>query len=202
VSGPGDARPAELVLASRSPQRRAILELLGVPFVVRPADVVERTTGDPRDVAVENALRKAQAVAGAGAGAGPEPGSRVLGVDTIVVLGGAIYGKPPDAEAARTTLRALSGATHTVISGLALLGAGPGPRSAAAVTGVRFRRLDEATIDWYLASGEWRERAGGYAIQGRGAALVEAIDGDYTNVVGLPLAALLRLWPDLLAPPA
>jgi septum formation protein len=198
VSGPGDARPAELVLASRSPQRRAILELLGVRFVVRPADVVERTTGDPRDVALENALRKAQAVAGAG----PEPGSRVLGVDTIVVLGGAIYGKPPDAEAARTTLRALSGATHTVISGLALLGAGPGPRTAAAVTGVRFRRLDEATIDWYLAGGEWRERAGGYAIQGRGAALVEAIDGDYTNVVGLPLAALLGLWPDLLVPPA
>jgi septum formation protein len=198
VSRPGDARPAELVLASRSPQRRAILELLEVPFVVRPADVVERTTGDPRDVALENALRKAQAVAGAG----PEPGSRVLGVDTIVVLGGAIYGKPPDAEAARTTLRALSGATHTVISGLALLGAGPGPRTAAAVTGVRFRRLDEATIDWYLAGGEWRERAGGYAIQGRGAALVEAIDGDYTNVVGLPLAALLGLWPDLLVPPA
>ncbi|MEA2353891.1 MAG: nucleoside triphosphate pyrophosphatase [Solirubrobacteraceae bacterium] len=198
MSGPGDARPAELVLASRSPQRRAILELLGVRFVVRPADVVERTTGDPRDVALENALRKAQAVAGAG----PEPGSRVLGVDTIVVLGGAIYGKPPDAEAARTTLRALSGATHTVISGLALLGAGPGPGTTAAVTGVRFRRLDEATIDWYLAGGEWRERAGGYAIQGRGAALVEAIDGDYTNVVGLPLAALLGLWPDLLVPPA
>jgi septum formation protein len=193
VSRPGDARPAELVLASRSPQRRAILELLGVPFVVRPAGVVERTAGEPRDVALENALLKARAVAEL------EPGRRVLGVDTIVVLAGAIYGKPADSEAAATTLRALSGATHTVISGLALLGDGPGPRSAAAVTGVRFRRLDEATIDWYLASEEWRDRAGGYAIQGRGAALVEAIDGDYTNVVGLPLAALLELWPDLLA---
>ena len=183
MSRPGDARSAELVLASRSPQRRAILELLGVPFVVCPSDVVERTTGDPREVALENALHKARAVA--------EPGRRVLGVDTIVVLAGTIYGKPPDARAARVTLRALSGATHTVVSGLVLLGDGPDPRSAVAATGVRFRRLDEATIDWYLACGEWRDRAGGYAIQGRGAALVEAIDGDYTNVVGLPVAALV-----------
>ncbi|MGI8802665.1 MAG: Maf family protein [Solirubrobacteraceae bacterium] len=183
-----------LVLASRSPQRRAILELLGVPFEVRPADVPERTSGDPVEVAGENALRKARAVAGGG-------DRRVLGVDTLVALDGTLYGKPADEDAARATLRALSGARHTVISGIALLDAsGPEPLRATAVTAVRFRHLDEATIDWYVARGEWRGRAGGYAIQGRGAALVAAIDGDYTNVVGLPVAALLELWPEMLVP--
>ena len=198
-----------LVLASRSPQRRAILETLGVSFVVRPADVTERTHGDPDEVAAENALRKAQAVAAATAAAaaaasggdgdgGGNRGVRVLGVDTLVALDGRIYGKPPDAAAAATTLRSLSGARHTVVSGIALLGAGPEPRCATARTAVAFRELDDATIDWYVAGGEWRDRAGGYAIQGRGMALVEAIDGDYANVVGLPVAALLALWPELL----
>jgi septum formation protein len=182
---------ARLVLASRSPQRRAILETLGVSFVVRPADVDERSRGDPREVAVANALAKARAVS---AGA-DRP---ILGVDTVVVLGGEIYGKPADADAARATLRALSGARHTVVSGLAVLHPGAAPRQASAVTAVRFRRLDDATIDWYVAAGEWRGRAGGYAIQARGMALVEALDGDYTNVVGLPVAALLELWPELL----
>ena len=186
------APPARLVLASRSPQRRAILETLGVPFVVRPADVVERTTGHPHEVALENALRKARAVSGSEA-------RPVLGVDTLVALDGTIYGKPPDARAARATLRALSGARHLVVSGLALLATGSAPRCATAVTAVRFRTLDDPTIDWYVAGGEWRERAGGYALQSRGMALVEAIDGDYANVVGLPVAALLGLWPDLLA---
>ncbi len=189
---PPSAR-ARLVLASRSPQRRAILATLGVPFVARPADVEERATGDPRAVALENALRKARAAASA------DGDELVLGVDTLVALEGTIYGKPPDGDAARATLRALSGARHTVFSGLALLGAGAQARCASAATEVRFRRLDAATIDWYVGSGEWRERAGGYAIQGRGMALVEAIDGDYTNVVGLPVGALLELWPQLLA---
>ena len=183
---------ARLVLASRSPQRRTILETLGVPCVVRPADVPERTTGDPREVALENALRKARAVSGSEA-------LPVLGVDTLVALDGTIYGKPADARSARATLRALSGARHLVVSGIALLAPGRAPRCATAVTAVRFRTLDPPTLDWYVASGEWRERAGGYAIQGRGMALVEAIDGDYANVVGLPVAALLELWPELLA---
>ncbi len=190
---------ARLVLASRSPQRRAILETLGVPFAVRPADVVERTTGDPREVALENALRKARAVADAVAGAAAGSAALpVLGVDTLVARDGTIYGKPADARAARATLRALSGAGHLVVSGIALLAAGSAPRCATAVTAVRFRALAEETIDWYVACGEWRERAGGYAIQSRGMALVEAIDGDYANVVGLPVAALLDLWPGLL----
>ena len=187
-AAPGDP----LVLASRSPQRRALLETLGVQFVVRPSAFAEAERGVPEELAAGNALGKALAVARA-------DGEVVLGVDTVVALGGAIHGKPRDAAAARVTLRALSGATHVVVSGLALVGLDDAPRLAAAVTEVTFRPLDEPTIDWYLASGEWRERAGGYAIQGAGCALVESISGDWTNVVGLPVGALLDLHPALLA---
>jgi septum formation protein len=188
VPGPGST----LVLASRSPQRRAILETLGVPFAIRPVDVVEEVEGHPVDVAAENALRKA--LAGRARG-----GEIVLGVDTLVALGPEIWGKPPNEAVARETLRRLSGRTHDVVSGVALVGEDGRVRAATALTRVTFRALEEATIDWYLRSGEWEERAGGYAIQGRGGALVERIDGDYLNVVGLPVATLLDLWPDLLA---
>jgi septum formation protein len=187
---PGPA--PKLVLASRSPQRRAILESLGVPFEVRPVDVVEEDDGVPVAVASENALRKA--VAGA-----VRPGEMVLGVDTIVTVGVDIWGKPPNEEAARETLRRLGGRTHDVVSGVAMVTEDGGVRAATAVTQVTFRPLDEDTIAWYLRSGEWRERAGGYAIQGRGGALVERIEGDYLNVVGLPVGTLLELWPDLLS---
>jgi septum formation protein len=135
-----------------------------------------------------NARAKARAVAGA----------RVLGADTAVALDGEVHGKPRDAGHARAMLERLAGRTHEVWSGVALLEQGM-ERTAAAVTRVTFRDLGGAEIDWYLASGEWRERAGGYAIQARGAALVKAIEGDYSNVVGLPVAALLGLAPDLLA---
>jgi len=121
----------------------------------------------------------------------------VLGCDTMVALDGVLYGKPPDVRAARATLRALSGRTHEVLSGLVLLLAGE-ERTALARTQVTFRRLQEGQIDWYLATGEWRGRAGGYAIQGAGAALVRTVSGDYENVVGLPLATLLDLYPELL----
>jgi len=121
----------------------------------------------------------------------------VLGCDTMVALDGVLYGKPPDVCAARATLRALSGRTHEVLSGLVLLLAGE-ERTALARTQVTFRRLQEGQIDWYLATGEWRGRAGGYAIQGAGAALVRTVSGDYENVVGLPLATLLDLYPELL----
>jgi septum formation protein len=180
--------PAPLVLASRSPQRRAILEQLGVDFTVVPADVAEETAGEPRNVVVENALRKARAVAG----------ERVLGADTEVVLDGHVFGKPADEAEAETLLRRLSGRTHHVISGLALLRAGGDVQSTTATTEVTFRALDDALIEWYVARREWEGRAGGYAIQGRGAALVERIDGDYLNVVGLPVATLIHLWPALL----
>ncbi len=181
-----------LVLASRSPQRRAILEALGVEFVVRAPVFVERESGDAEHVARENALGKAAAVARAA-------GEVVLGVDTVVALGRRLFGKPGDRVQARDTLRALSGAHHTVVSGLALLGLEDSPRLATCATEVTFRELDEPTIDWYVRSGEWRERAGGYAIQGAGAALVASIGGDWTNVVGLPVGVLLALHPSLLA---
>ena len=180
-----------LVLASRSPQRREILRQLGVEFVERPVDVVEEDDGVPEAVAGENALRKAVA-----AGAGE--GEIVLGVDTLVATELEIWGKPPSADAAAETLRRLSGRTHRVISGVALVAEDGTVRAEEAVTDVTFRPLDDAEIEWYLASREWEGRAGGYAIQGRGGALVERIDGDYLNVVGLPVATLIGLWPGLL----
>jgi nucleoside triphosphate pyrophosphatase len=182
-----------LVLASRSPQRRAILAQLGVEFSVQVPDVEELASGPPHELALENAYRKASAIAATGAVDG-----MVLGVDTVVALGARLYGKPADPDEARATLTALAGRRHAVVSGVCLIEDGRS-RTAAAQTAVEFRALSEKLIDWYLASGEWRERAGGYAIQGRGAALVAAIDGDYLNVVGLPVATLLDLVPDLVA---
>jgi septum formation protein len=176
-----------LILASRSPQRRAILEQLGIDFRVEEPDARELTAGDPRRLVVENARRKAAAV----------EGRRVLGVDTAVVLDGRPFGKPRDENEAETFLRRLSGRTHEVMSGIAIR-LDREERSDVAVTRVRFRLLEQRVLDWYVACGEWRERAGGYAIQGRGAALVESIEGDYWNVVGLPVATLLRLAPDVL----
>jgi septum formation protein len=147
-------------------------------------------------VAVENALRKARAARRAGV---PEA---VLGCDTLVVLDGVIYGKPPDAATARDTLRALGGRTHEVISGLALLLADGrseiAERTAVARSRVTFRTIDAQLLDWYVGTQEWRGRSGGYAIQGAGAALALAVDGEEENVVGLPLATLLELYPELL----
>ncbi len=187
------AAAERLVLASASPQRRRILTDLGLEFEVRPADVPERGEGPAEAAASENALRKARAVARA-------PGEVVLGGDTVVVTpeDGALWGKPADAAAARVTLSRLGGATHEVLSALALV-RGEDVRCAVERTLVTFRELDEPTIAWYVGLGEWRGRAGGYAIQGRGAALVRRIEGDYLNVVGLPVCALVDLWPALLA---
>ncbi len=156
-----------------------------------PAEVNEISQGDPAEVALENARLKAMAVQAL------HPDALVLGVDTLVALDGAIYGKPEDEDAARRTLTALSGATHTVISGL-VLAIRTQRREAITRTQVRFRELPATLIEWYLASREWRGRAGGYAIQGRGLTLVREIEGDYENVVGLPLASLLDLHPRLL----
>jgi septum formation protein len=189
-----------LILASRSPQRRAILEQLGVAFTVVVSDAEELLEGDPVEIAVENARRKALAVANGIAApltAHTVVRGAVIGVDTVVTLGGALYGKPADAAEARATLSRLSGQVHEVVSGLAVVEDGQ-VRSVHARTRVAFRALDAVTLDWYLATEEWRERAGGYAIQGRGAALVAGIEGDYLNVVGLPVAALLELLPGIL----
>jgi len=177
---------ARLILASASPQRRAILDQLGVAFVVRPADVEELTEGQPEFVVLENARRKADAV----------PGDFVLGCDTEVHLDGQVFGKAEDEDQAESYLRQLSGRTHQVFSGIALRQPS-GDRAAVAVTDVTFRRLSDRDIAWYIGTGEWRDRAGAYAIQGRGSALVERIEGDFWNVVGLPVPKLLELAPDL-----
>ena len=181
---------ARLVLASASPQRRAILEQLGIPFDVQPADVEELTEGDPREVVIENARRKVAAV----------EGDLVLGCDTEVYLDGRIFGKANDERQAEEYVRQLSGRTHEVHSGIALQSAICHLQSGHAVTRVTFRSLSDADIAWYLGTEEWRGRAGAYAIQGRGSALVERIEGDFWNVVGLPVPELLRLAPDLLTP--
>ena len=177
--------PGYLVLASASPQRSAILAQLGIPFEVTPADIEERADGNPQAAVLGNALRKARAVAG----------ERVLGADTTVVLDGQALGKPVGEEQAEAFLRSLSGRAHEVLTAVALLEEGA-ERCDVAATRVTFRDLSEAEIAWYLESGEWRERAGGYAIQGRGAALVAGIEGDYSNVVGLPVTLLVSLCRD------
>jgi septum formation protein len=168
-----------LLLASRSPQRRAILEQLGFAFSVIESGYVERALlgVSPAQAAVEHALGK---VAGAG------DGDLVLGVDTVVDVDGRVLGK------AASMLRLLSGRTHLVHSGICLRASGV-MHTRLASTEVSFRPLLDGDVAWYVATGEWRGRAGGYAVQGKGAALVVSISGDYTNVVGLPVAALLDL---------
>ena len=176
-----------LVLASRSPQRRAILEQLGVPFEVALPQFEEVVGGaDPAETVRENARGKARSVAGVAA---ERP---VLGVDTEVVVEGRVFGKPGNAFEAEAMLEALAGRTHEVVSGLCLLT--PGWEEVKhEVTRVSFRELDARDLAAYIGTGEWEGRAGAYAVQGRGAALVERIEGDYLNVVGLPAALLVRL---------
>ena len=184
-----------LILASGSPQRRAILEGLRVAFTVRATDVAELSEGDPMQVARANALLKARAALRPGAD------EVVLGCDTIVVLDGVIYGKPADESAARATLAALGGRTHEVISGIALLFVEGRTevveRVAVACTRVTFRPIDRELLDWYVGTEEWRGRSGGYAIQGAGKELVREIDGEVENVVGLPVATLRDIYPKL-----
>jgi nucleoside triphosphate pyrophosphatase len=173
---------APLLLASTSPQRRAILEQLGIPF-----DVVVPRFEEQGDDPVEHAIGKARSVDG-----GDRP---VLGVDTIVVCDGRVLGKPADASEAEAMLEVLAGRTHEVVSGLCLR-TPAWEETRREVTRVRFRSLTPRDLAWYVGSGEWEGRAGAYAIQGLGAALVERIDGDYLNVVGLPGALLVRLLAD------
>lgn len=177
-----------LLLASTSPQRRAILEQLRLPFdVVAPRyEEHDPPEADAVELVRDHARGKARSVAGE---AGDRP---VLGVDTAVVLGGRIYGKPADAGEAERMLEDLSGRTHIVVSGLCLL-TPAWEELHHASTRVTFRALTPRDLAAYVASGEWEGRAGAYAIQGVGAALVKEIHGDYLNVVGLPAALLVRL---------
>ena len=177
-----------LRLASTSPQRRAILEQLGIPFeVVPPAyDEHDPPDADPRELVRAHAREKARSVSG---DAGDRP---VLGVDTTVWLEGRLYGKPAHADEAVAMLDALGGRTHRVVSGLCLVTPG-WEVTEVEETAVTFRPLTPADLAAYVATREWEGRAGGYAIQLRGAALVERIEGDYLNVVGLPAALLVRM---------
>jgi len=184
-----DAPPAApLLLASTSPRRSAILEQLGIPFDVVPPRYEEQPLQgvDAVDLVRTHAREKARSVADV---AGERP---VLGVDTDVVLDGRIYGKPNDATDAEVMLEELSGKTHVVVSGLCLVTPGWEVLEHES-TLVTLRPLTPRDLAAYLTTGEWEGRAGAYAIQGRGAALVDRIEGDYLNVVGLPAALLVRL---------
>jgi septum formation protein len=177
-----------LVLASRSPQRSAVLRQIGIPFRVVVSEHEEDLhDGDPVRTVERNARGKAEHVL---ARVRLSPGELVLGVDTVVVVDRRVLGKAAGEQEAAEYLRLLAGRRHDVFSGLHLC---TRLRSvtAHAVTGVTFRALGAADIARYLACGEWRERAGAYAIQGFGSALVAAVEGDYFNVVGQPVAALL-----------
>jgi septum formation protein len=184
-----DAPPSPpLLLASTSPQRSAILEQLHIPFDVIAPRYDEATTdgADAVQIVREHARGKARSVAD------QAEGRPVLGVDTAVVLGDRIFGKPANAGDAEQMLEELSGKTHAVVSGLCLLT--PGWEDVEhETTHVAFRELAPRDLGTYVAAGEWKGRAGAYAIQGRGASLVRFIDGDYLNVVGLPAALLVRL---------
>ncbi len=184
----GGPERLQLTLASASPQRRAILEQLGITFAVVPANVEEEGNGDPVAVAQRNARRKAEAVAG----------DLVLGADTLVTIDGAILGKPRDEQQAGSYLNQLRGRMHQVVGAIALASEGRVFAEAVETTDVWLRNYEDRLLNWYLKTGEWNGRAGGYAIQGHGAALVARIEGDYLNVVGLSLVRLLELLPDML----
>ncbi len=155
-----------------------------------PPEVEELSGGEPRVQIPRNALEKARAVR--------RPGALVIGCDTDVVIDGRALGKPGDEEDARAFLDLLSGRSHEVLSGLALTGPGEGQeRTGTCSSRVSFREVPGAEAARYLASGEWRERAGGYAVQGLGSTLVAAVDGDIANVIGLPVGLLFELAPEL-----
>jgi len=179
----------KITLASGSPQRREILEKLGVEFEVVVPGVEELTGGDPEIEVVENARRKAGAVG---------RGGIVIACDTDVVLDGKALGKPADEAEAREYLDRMSGRAHTVISGLVVLVDGE-ERSGLERTTVVFRDLSEAEKERYVRFGEWRGRSGGYAIQTLGSTLVARLEGSVSNVVGLPVGLLAELAPELLA---
>jgi septum formation protein len=178
--------PQVLTLASTSPQRRAILEQLRIPFEVVAPEYVEDDPpeADARELVRRHAESKARSV--------HAPGGVTLGVDTTVSLDDRIYGKAADAREARQMLLQLAGRTHTVVSGLCLLGLEE-QVVVHEMTAVTFRVLSHELVDAYVERGEWEGRAGAYAIQGLGGRLVERIEGDYLNVVGLPGALLVSL---------
>lgn len=192
TTDPTHAPLRRLILASQSPRRQQLLRVLGWPYDVIPSDVDESTAPadlSPSRLAGWLAEQKADDVAAR------HPGAFVIGADTIVVLGDEVMGKPAGVEDARRMLQTLSGATHQVITGIAVRRTGPEPVRLGDVveTEVTFRRLTDNEIEAYLLTGEPMGKAGAYAIQGYGALLAAGIRGDYPNIVGLPVARLAEL---------
>jgi len=179
-----------LLLASGSPRRADLLRAAGLPFEVAPPDVDETPQAgeSPETMVARLAEAKARAVAVA------HPGRAVLGADTTVVIDGTSLGKPVDAADASRMLAALSGRTHTVLTGVCLVSPrAPAGESAVAATQVEFLPLSPDEVAWYVASGEPMDKAGGYAIQGLGSRFVRRIEGSYANVVGLPVELILGM---------
>ena len=177
-----------LILASGSPRRRELLKQMGYSFEIQVPDVDENVSGHARDVVAILSRRKAQAVAAT------RSEGVIIASDTLVSLDGAALGKPRDAADAHRMLRALSGRTHEVFTGVTLIDAADGRSATRAVrTGVRFRELDDAEIDSYIATGEPMDKAGAYAIQGRAALWLDRIEGDYYTIMGLPVSRTVQL---------
>ncbi len=184
-----------LILASQSPRRRELLGLITENFLVRPTGCDESfVCADPAEHARQLALRKC-AAASASAGAD----DAVIAADTVVFLEGALLEKPASPEEAQAMLRRLSGHTHVVCTGVAVYWQGE-TRSFCQQTRVTFHDLSDELIDWYVSTGEPMDKAGAYGIQGKGALLVKGIEGDYANVVGLPVSPLFRLLLDMGVP--
>ena len=181
-----------VVLASASPRRRQLLELIGIEHEVLPSNIDEtlRPRETPRRHAERLAREKASAIATR------EPRKITVAADTIVVINRKVLGKPRDEDDARRMLAMLSGREHTVITAVAVA-RGRKLRSAVEEVKVKFRRLREDEIDAYIATGEPMDKAGAYGIQGFGATIVECVNGDYFAVMGLPLARLVTLLRDL-----
>jgi septum formation protein len=181
-----------VILASSSPRRHDLLNLVGIAHEVRAANIDEtmRTREAPRRHAERLAREKASAVATR------DPNLITIGADTIVVVNRKVLGKPKDTAQAAAMLKQLSGREHTVVTAVAVA-RGKKVRSAVEEVRVKFRRLHDDEIDAYIATGEPMDKAGAYGIQGYGATIVECVDGDYFAVMGLPLARLVALLRDL-----
>ena len=177
-----------LVLASSSPRRAELLQAAGLPFVIRVAAVDETRHPDEAPDAYVRRLALAKARAAAAA-----PDELVLGADTVVVVGAACLGKPVDAADAAAMIRLLAGRSHEVLTAVALVRGGAPVAVEVAVTRVTFAPMREADVDWYVATPEPYDKAGGYAVQGLASRFVTGIDGSYANVVGLPVELVCRL---------
>jgi len=181
-----------VILASNSPRRKAILEMLNIPFIQVSPEIEEdiEEGSDSEEIAIKTAINKAKSVAG------DFPKNPIIGVDTLVIIDNLILGKPKDIDDARRMLRLLSGRLHTVISAICVIMNGK-VISDSDKTFVRFRTITEDQITEYIKTGEPMDKAGAYAVQGKGALLIEEIYGDFYNVMGLPIVKLFNILNDI-----